>query len=180
MKDGTALITVNSMHMDNIKGIEEQTSEYKKHCFEFRCDTKILIPHLAKAINNLFPGLKVDVDKGKQFGSTWDTLTMPKRITRSSSNSIQNARLSTSLISKRKPQGPIEIDLEAEEDDDDCNIQVLIENDYAAIKRSANPEMSFVFPFSGGIGAITLTGEDQDRLNAGVFLNDNLIEFYLR
>lgn len=37
----------------------------------------------------------------------------------------------------------------------------------------------FVYPFKG-VGAVTMTNDDVSRLSDGEFLNDNIIEFYLK
>eukprot|EP00158_Paraphelidium_tribonemae_P007875 Partr_v1_DN28385_c2_g1_i1_m79688 putative SUMO1 sentrin specific peptidase len=96
-----------------------------------------------------------------------------RKITRSS-NSESFYGQSKRVMSKE----PIVID---EDDDNGDDSSLPPPPTRVRTRRSAREEehMLFMYPFSG-INAVTLTNHDTYRLDEGEFLNDSIIDFYLR
>ena len=90
------------------------------------------------------------------------------------------------IYSKRQPDPPITIEIGSSEPEDEASASTT--NTTAVQRRirtrNFNPfadgsQMLFSYPFVG-INCITIIVDDMNRLDEGQFLNDSIIDFYLR
>jgi hypothetical protein len=171
-----------------IEGLEEYTDGAEQHALTFFCESPAgcsSLPVTAKRINEAVPDIQVQLhDKLPYRISSSKPLKSEEPITVQALRRLTRRKSAPAAV----PAEPIEIDLLADDDDESFNTATAINDDKHRLsmgarssrRQVAKREMSFTYPFDGLLHSISLTASDQERLNEGEMLNDNLIEFYLR